>query len=147
MICLNCNSEDYEVTMSESFQCSHCDGYIFIEYCMCKECSSIWRAIDGVIDEKNVVSPEDLMGMIGDNGPLSGMMTIDADAIDMHDEDFLKRIEEEIMKHDNKSDSATMADLVHKCMKCQAVAYEIKPGFYECVECGFSWEVIDFGDE
>lgn len=143
MICLKCNSENYTVMMSESFQCSHCDGYIFLEYCTCDNCGAMWRAIDGEIDEKNIVTPDDLVNMIT---PLGGMITMDPADSPLIDEDFVKRLEEELLKHENKENAASMADLVHRCMRCQALAYESKPGNYECSECGFSWEVLDFGE-
>ena len=125
MICLSCDSENYEVVMSESFQCSHCDGYVILEYCLCKECQTMWRAIDGQVDEKNIVSAEEFTNMFDQPGNL---IVADPDNMPKMDEEFLRRLEEEVMKHEKKDSVTTMSDLVHKCVSCQAVAYEIHRG-------------------
>jgi hypothetical protein len=104
----------------------------------------MWRAIDGEIDLKNVVAPDELMNMIN---PLGQFISIDSEKVPDITEDFLNRIEDELAKFDKKEEASTMADLVHRCMKCNEIAYETSPGYYECSVCEFSWEVIDAGDK
>jgi hypothetical protein len=37
----------------------------------------------------------------------------------------------------------TMGGLIHKCVKCNSVCYEVGFDMYKCSLCGFEWEVID----
>lgn len=51
----------------------------------------------------------------------------------------------------------TMTDLVHKCLACDEICYEVEAEFsdkeqtnkvyvlYECSKCGFMWEVVSCG--
>lgn len=140
MICAHCDSENYEVTMNESFPCSHCDGYVFVEYCICKDCGTLWRAINGEVDAANIITPDDFINML--NPPPA----MDLKDLDMSDKVFMNRIEEELAKYDRRDNAQSMSDLIHRCVKCSAVAHETKPGYFECDDCGFSWEVIDFDE-
>jgi len=36
-----------------------------------------------------------------------------------------------------------MSDYVHKCLRCNEYGFEVAPGEFECVSCGFSWEVTN----
>jgi ribosomal protein L37E len=36
----------------------------------------------------------------------------------------------------------TMQEVIHKCLRCNAIAYEIQSQSYYCSHCGFEWEVI-----
>lgn len=52
-----------------------------------------------------------------------------------------------------------MTDLVHKCLVCNEIAYEIEAEFsdeeqtnktyvlYECSKCNFTWEVVSCGKQ
>ncbi len=52
----------------------------------------------------------------------------------------------------------SMSDLIHKCLSCNEICYEVEADFsdeekkhkvyalYECPNCGFSWEVIACGE-
>ena len=46
-----------------------------------------------------------------------------------------------------KNDHA-MTKMIHKCLRCNKMAYEISNGLFKCsnVECGFEWEVINCGE-
>lgn len=35
----------------------------------------------------------------------------------------------------------TLLDTIHKCLRCEAPAYEVKENEYRCSECDFTWEV------
>lgn len=41
----------------------------------------------------------------------------------------------------NVGDEPVMADYVHKCLRCNDYGFEIAPGEFKCVSCGFTWEV------
>jgi acetyl-CoA carboxylase beta subunit len=36
----------------------------------------------------------------------------------------------------------TMQEIIHKCLRCDTISYEIQPQLYHCPDCGFEWEVI-----
>jgi len=38
-----------------------------------------------------------------------------------------------------------MTDMIHRCLNCDAVAYEVGNGKYECPVCSFTWEVVSCG--
>jgi hypothetical protein len=52
----------------------------------------------------------------------------------------------------------TMSDLIHKCLTCNEICYEVEADFsdeeekhkvyalYKCPNCGFMWEVITCGE-
>ena len=40
------------------------------------------------------------------------------------------------------STATTMQDLVHRCLRCETISYEVKPRHYHCPDCGFEWEVL-----
>jgi len=35
-----------------------------------------------------------------------------------------------------------MEGYVHKCLRCNAYGFETTPGNFECMKCGFEWEVF-----
>jgi hypothetical protein len=39
----------------------------------------------------------------------------------------------------------TMAEMIHRCLRCDKVAYEVGDGVFKCFDdkCGFGWEVIE----
>lgn len=41
----------------------------------------------------------------------------------------------------NQVSDKSMFDLVHKCLRCDEMAYEFEFGVYKCSKCGFIWEV------
>ena len=36
-----------------------------------------------------------------------------------------------------------LLDTLHKCIMCEAPAYEVKKDNYECSRCDFEWEVLN----
>ena len=36
-----------------------------------------------------------------------------------------------------------LLDTLHKCIMCNATAYEVDEDRYECSECTFKWEVLN----
>jgi len=37
--------------------------------------------------------------------------------------------------------SECMSDYLHKCLRCNQYAFEVKENSFKCMKCGFSWEV------
>ena len=48
-----------------------------------------------------------------------------------------------------KSDKTkhTMAETIHRCLRCNEMAYQIDGGVFKCFDdkCGFKWETIERG--
>lgn len=36
----------------------------------------------------------------------------------------------------------SMNEIIHKCLRCNTIAFEIKHNLYHCPDCSFEWEVI-----
>jgi len=36
----------------------------------------------------------------------------------------------------------TMDEVVHRCLKCNSVAFEVMPESFVCSFCGFEWETL-----
>ena len=142
MICLNCRSEEYLVIYTEEYPCSHCGEDITIEFCTCTECGALWRAVDGKIIEESIVTTDDLIRGLT---PINDYITRTEEDMTEEEKEFMKKIEAEILKHENlDSENVSMSDIIHRCLKCETIADEIKPGFFECPACKFSWEVFKF---
>lgn len=117
MICVNCGSENISSFFTELIPCGHCDEINEINYNVCKECSLVWKSVGDQPVEGTVFSDPGLGDMIGD--------TLD---------EFMQLI----------GDSpGTMHEVVHHCLKCNTISYEIKPQFFHCPDCGFEWEVYN----
>jgi len=41
---------------------------------------------------------------------------------------------------ENSTTGGTMQEVLHRCLKCNTLALEIKPKLYHCPECSFEWE-------
>jgi len=39
--------------------------------------------------------------------------------------------------------NSNMTDLLHRCVECNAVAVEVRPGYFKCTECSCEWETQD----
>lgn len=137
MICPNCESEYCNIMYGESFPCAHCDEDFVIEYYTCKKCNAVFRALNGEADIDTMISPNDITNVFN---PLYNTAEVKPEELSEEEREFLNKIEKEI----TRSDPTTMSDLIHRCVRCDAVVHESKPGAYECDECGFSWEIINF---
>lgn len=38
--------------------------------------------------------------------------------------------------------SSSMDEIIHKCLRCDKIAFEIESNLYHCSDCGFEWEVV-----
>lgn len=121
MKCINCDSDDVIVVLMEIFPCRHCDGEIRIEYVVCKCCGTGWKSVDGEI--------------------LSGTTFFDMGLGDIFDDgDEITLNMAPVIDHNE--DKSYMGDYVHRCLRCQTLAYEAEENLYRCPSCGFEWEVI-----
>lgn len=130
MICIECGSDNAEVFFSEDIPCSHCGGTTELHYNVCNNCNLMWKTVDDEVISNSIESAR----------------LID-EFIDSDEEMDLQKFLTETMDHIinlNLVDSeiTTMKDLVHKCLRCESISYEVKPRFYHCPECGFEWEVL-----
>lgn len=39
-----------------------------------------------------------------------------------------------------------MTDLLHRCVECNALAVEVRPGHFRCTECSCEWEIQNSDD-
>lgn len=126
MLCPVCGSKDTYVIFVESLPCGHCGEMTDYDHGICKDCGNMWRALgDEVLNctsefTDEVVDEEELMKLLSDE------LGKDFDAV-------------QVIEVNNKG---TMDELVHRCLRCGAISYEIKPKFYHCPSCSFEWEVI-----
>lgn len=142
MICLNCESEFFSVIYAEVYPCAHCGEDLIIEFCSCTKCGTLWRAVNGEIIKESVVTTDDLINALT---PLNDFVSRTESEMTSEEKEFLKRIEEELIKHDKiETDQASMGDMIHRCMKCETIVDEVRPGVFECPACEFSWEVFKF---
>jgi hypothetical protein len=138
MICINCQSGDYKVIYTERYPCSHCEGELVIEYCMCEQCGLLWRGADGVVIEGSATHTEDVLNILD---PMSQLGNSSPEDLSEEDREFLDKIEKELKR---TGEVETMADMVHRCLHCNSLAHEVRPGYYECENCDFSWGVVRF---
>lgn len=119
MKCISCDSDDIVVVLMEIFPCKHCNGEIEIKYVVCKDCGMGWKTVDDEI--------------------LSGTTFFDVGLDNIFDDESDLNIAPVIDHNENKS---YMGDYIHKCLRCQAWAYEAEENLYRCPKCSFEWEVI-----
>lgn len=118
MKCINCKSDDVVVVLMEVFPCKYCGKNIEVEYVICRDCGVGWKSVNGEILSGTTLFDVGLNNIFdgGDETPLN--MT-------------------PIINH-----KPHMTDYVYKCLRCQAVCYEVEKDLYECPECGFQWNVV-----
>jgi hypothetical protein len=118
MKCLNCNKDNIIVFFNEVVPCAHCHEDNDISYNVCEDCGLVWKSIDGQALSGVIFSEPELGGMLGDSF-----------------EKFMNFVEE-------AEPIGTMDEVIHKCLRCNTISFEVEPRLYHCPECGFEWEVI-----
>jgi hypothetical protein len=118
MDCCVCNSNNTIVLSKEDFSCKHCGECTDVIYGACNDCGAVWKSVDGYVVEcmSHEMSAEDLDRMVGDG--------VVVQVVDLEPREN------------------TMSNMIHHCVRCEAIAYEIGHGLYKCPECDFEWEVI-----
>jgi hypothetical protein len=115
--CPKCGSNDTYIFFEEEIPCSHCDEINTVIYHACNHCATLWKSVDGEILEDSLLSDEQLEDMLGDS----------IDNFEGH----LLEVE------------GTMSEIVHRCLRCRTISFEVAPSVYHCPECSFEWEVFD----
>lgn len=113
MNCINCGSSSTGIFYNEIIPCGHCNEDNEIVHYSCRDCGVIWKAIGN----KHV-----LMG-------------------DPDEEQLLNDLVKSFMTFIVEPKS-TMQEVIHKCLRCGTISYEIQPQLYHCPDCSFEWEVI-----
>lgn len=121
MICPNCKNPETIPLYVDKFECD-CGGVISIEYHDCEECGFVWR-------------------MNGNKFLDGGVLT--HNTMDIFLESVFKAVYEDIQSEDEECEK--MSDRVHHCLRCNDTALEVSKNNFMCVNCGFEWEVEDYG--
>ena len=123
MICNTCGSSDIEDFSTENIECCTCGGNVPIVHTTCRECGSVWKSINGKVMDSVTCNNLDLPA-----GLFDFMTSIDISAFTV-----------ELVASKGINDTK---DLMHECLRCGFVAYEVTPNSFQCSECGFEWEVV-----
>lgn len=123
MKCIKCGKEATEVVHSESYPCS-CGENTIITYNICSDCGIFWRAVNGSPVDDGI---HDTKLLFGDGSELITELLNDLS---------------DLLVASGRSDSSSMEDVVHRCIKCNALAYEADKSVYKCSKCDAEWEVI-----
>jgi hypothetical protein len=118
MECCVCGSDNTVVFSREDFLCKHCGEATDIIYGACNDCGAVWKSIDGGV--------------------------VECMSYDMSTENLDKMMEKAptVQVIDLNPRESTMSSMINKCLRCEAIAYEIGKGYYKCPDCDFEWEVI-----
>lgn len=130
--CINCNGEDFIEVAIEELPCSHCGGTVKIDYVVCNTCGMIAKVVDGVV----------VSGALFDIQGLTGADTPDIAAI--FEDSVITTFKIGVPEgHGGDDKNSSMFDLVHRCLKCNSVAFEKKANLWHCPDCGFEWETLE----
>ena len=130
MNCIKCGSKEATDTyFIEVLPCPHCEQGIEIKYHICHTCNITWKTVnDEVISMADF--DEDIPPGVTDEDLLQAFSAIDG----------------KVVKYsiDNPGGPA-MGELLHKCVRCGAIAFEVASHKWRCNDpsCQFEWEVID----
>lgn len=127
MKCINCDSIDASDFFSEHIPCSHCDETTELVYSACPDCNIVWKSVNGVAIHNSLESAREI----------DEFFDAHTDP-EMHD--FLNDAFKDFMEI--TGNSRTMNELIHRCLRCETISYEVRPRFYHCPECNFEWEVL-----
>lgn len=114
MDCPSCGSENTSVFHIENFPCSHCSVVNEISYNFCHACRISFKETGGEVIAALRFSGDALTGLI----------------------------EEEVKLAVKDEGCRTMGEVVHRCLRCEAIAFEVEEKSYKCSVCDFEWETI-----
>jgi hypothetical protein len=120
MTCVTCGSENISVFFSETIKCTSCDEDNLISFQICNDCGVIWKAVNDMLLKGTVFVDPELSKFISSN--IVG------------NSEFDNWFDVEV--------NATMEEVVHRCLKCNAIAFESKPDVFCCSVCDFTWETV-----
>jgi len=117
MNCVTCGSENISVFFSETIPCTSCNEANVISFQICNDCGVIWKAVNDVLLKGTAFVDPELSSFISDK-------IVDNPEFDNW--------------FDTKVD-ITMDEVVHRCLKCNAISFESKPNVFCCSSCDFTW--------
>jgi len=123
MECPKCEAEII-ILHEDPIECVDCGATMNIQYCICPECNYSFRM---------------------NNNEFLDEIQMDADSFDEVIEDLEELLLDEYETNwDDEPNAGSMLDLIHPCVKCgeTMTAYDEKTGEYECLDCGFRWEIL-----
>jgi hypothetical protein len=124
----------------------HCGEYTYVDYYRCSECKSVFKAIEDRIEEDSIMkAPDDFMESLDDVISLAFSDVKSGPMTEEEFREFVSNIGDDVEVTELRSKESSMTSLIHRCLKCQSLAFETREGLYRCSECGFEWEVVDFG--
>ena len=119
MSCIKCGNDDVLLFTNEFIPCNHCGERVEITYYICPVCNVVWREIGGSVDMDYIFDPAEH----NFNANVDSMLDFIVGGLG--------------------GEGRTMDECVIRCLKCNAISFEIGDGLYKCSECGFEWEIID----
>jgi hypothetical protein len=145
MNCIKCGSANTHEFFKEMVPCSHCDEETEVTFFNCPDCGLMWKFAAGKVfgDSGTFLAEEDFMWEEEDF--LREMEEAYLDESPISDEELARvfaEFDDFIRKDLNLGAPATMTSMLHHCLRCNALAYEVLPHSFQCSACDFSWEVI-----
>ncbi len=113
MECPNCKKDSGMVLHNDLITCSKCEEVLHIDYCACYMCNYSWRMNGGNFMDGGIIEAEGLQEAVEQ---LEGLLK-------------------------ESTNSVSMSDMIHKCIRCGEPAIKDKNTF-ECSICGFKWEIL-----
>jgi len=123
MSCVKCGLDTSDVFHTEVYPCS-CGESTVIEYNLCNKCGSFWRTVNSNLIEESLTDSDFLFG--------------DGKDIVMGLMDDLNSL----IKPEKTRDFSSMEECIDRCLRCNAISYEIAKGVFRCSECDTEWEII-----
>lgn len=118
--CEHCSSYNTLSFFVEHIPCSHCEEVIEVSYNVCQDCGLVWKTVDGELLDGVIFAEPELGGMI--------------------DESYTAI--RDIIRNSEPEAPGTMNEVIHKCLRCGTLSYEVEPQLYHCPDCGFEWEIL-----
>ena len=126
MKCPKCEKAELLVLHTDSIECIDCGSTMSIEYCLCPNCQWACRMNNGRFLDEMAMTTENLEGVVEDL------------------EELLGECGDPEITWAPESNIGSMLDLIHPCVRCgeTMTVYNQDTSEYECLDCGFKWEVL-----
>lgn len=131
MKCIECNSDKAITILIEIFPCIHCNKDINMEYNLCPDCGATWKTMNGKLFDGSTIADANLDELLGVDGEIDDFF-----------ESLVSNLEKDLLSADENS----MRSLIHRCLKCNSIAYEVDENLYRCPNCGFEWEITIYDE-
>lgn len=128
MNCIRCGSSKSFVFLTEKIPCTCCNNYTDLCYYSCESCGNIWRVVDGKPLEEGFMSHS-----------MEEVRELNLSETTLEE---LQKAIEAAEKEAEEIPVNTMSDMLHRCLRCENIAYEVSNRCFKCPKCGFEWEVI-----